>query len=242
MRAVLNDLSHGGTSLETNRRLPAATKVYFEFALPGERQLVRLSGEVAWQDASGWAGIRFLDVPRVSRRLIETWLARNAPAPTTRTPVLPLAEGKACATPSTAADLELDSKPQTAEPAQKSGAENPAGVSSASNRRADPRFVCKLGAEVYPVGRSVPNFCTVSDISEGGCYVEMPIVLSGQTGADIVVSTPHEKLRFLGRVITTHPGFGMGVRFEFRDSTEREGMLRLLAVLAADPALDEHSR
>jgi hypothetical protein len=31
----------------------------------------------------------------------------------------------------------------------------------------------------------------------------------------------------------------MGVRFTFRDSHEREEILRLLAVLAAGPSLDE---
>jgi len=42
--------------------------------------------------------------------------------------------------------------------------------------------------------------------------------------------------------MTTHPGFGMGVRFVFNDSVEREEVLRLLAVLAAGPELDEQPR
>src|SRR5271169_6707516 len=56
--AILADLSDGGTLLHTAKRLPPACKVYFEFSLPGQRQLVRLSGEVAWQDAGGRTGIR----------------------------------------------------------------------------------------------------------------------------------------------------------------------------------------
>ncbi len=51
MNAVLADLSDGGTLIHTAKGLPSACKVYFEFALPGQQQLVRLSGEVAWQDA-----------------------------------------------------------------------------------------------------------------------------------------------------------------------------------------------
>jgi hypothetical protein len=43
-------------------------------------------------------------------------------------------------------------------------------------------------------------------------------------------------------VLATHPGFGMGVRFMFRDSVEREEVMRLLAVLAAGPSLDEQHR
>jgi hypothetical protein len=42
--------------------------------------------------------------------------------------------------------------------------------------------------------------------------------------------------------MTTHPGFGMGVRFVFRDSVEREEILRLLAVLSTGPELDEQLR
>jgi hypothetical protein len=42
--------------------------------------------------------------------------------------------------------------------------------------------------------------------------------------------------------MTTHPGFGMGVRFVFRDSVEREELLGLLAVLSAGPTLDEQPR
>jgi hypothetical protein len=67
----------------------------------------------------------------------------------------------------------------------------------------------------------------------------MPSPLTGQSGVEIIVRTTDTKLRITGQVLTTHPGFGMGVRFTFRDSHEREEVLRLLAVLAAGPSLDE---
>jgi hypothetical protein len=82
----------------------------------------------------------------------------------------------------------------------------------------------------------------LSDISEGGCYVEMPSPLSAQSGVEILVRTSDVKLRIRGQVLATHPGFGMGVRFMFRDSVEREEVMRLLAVLAAGPSLDEQRR
>lgn len=78
-----------------------------------------------------------------------------------------------------------------------------------------------------------------SDISEGGCYVEMPSPLSGQSGVEILVRTSEMKLKIRGQVLATRPGFEMGVRFMFRDSIEREKILRLLAVLSAGPSLDE---
>jgi PilZ domain len=224
--------------IQTANRLPAACKVYFEFALPGQPQLVRLSGEVAWQDASGRTGIRFLDVPQSSRRLMQTWLQQNNAHPATESPA-----SKSSATQSFATPSGLDSG-SNGEPKDEPRPEpkDSTLVSNAGNRRGEQRFACKLGAEVYRIGTSVPNRCTLSDISEGGCYVEMPSPLPGQSGVEILVRTADTKLRIRGHVLTTHPGFGMGVRFMFRDSGEREEILRLLAVLATGPALDEQPR
>src|SRR5208283_541935 len=95
--------SDGGTSIQTDKSLPHACKVYFEFALPGQQQLVRLSGEVAWQDASGRTGIRFLDVPQTSRRLMQAWLQQNnaqpAAGPPAQSPVMKSSANQSLATP-----------------------------------------------------------------------------------------------------------------------------------------------
>jgi CheY-like chemotaxis protein len=222
--AVMTDISDGGTAIQMPGRLPASCKVYFEFALPGQQQLVRLSGEVAWQDASGRTGIRFLDVPQSSRRLMQTWLQQNAAAAPQGAPGKP----PAIASGERSNDGRSERKENL--------------VANAGNRRGERRFACKLGAEVYRVGTSVPNRCTLSDISEGGCYVEMPSPLTGQAGVEILVRTTDTKFKIRGEVLATHPGFGMGVRFVFRDSAEREEILRLLAVLSTGPQLDEQLR
>lgn len=234
LSAVLTDLSEGGTSMQTNIRIPASCKIYFEFALPNQDQKVRLSGEVAWQDASGRTGIRFLDVPQSSRRLMQNWLQQNVPqaSPAGAPPV---------AANDSATNHSLATPPRASSEA-KLGPKDSSIISNASNRRGEHRFACKLGAEVYRLGTSVPHRCILSDISEGGCYVEMPSPFSGQSGVEIVVRTADTKLRISGQVMTIHPGFGMGVRFVFRDSVEREEVLRLLAILAAGPELDEQLR
>ena len=234
LNAALTDLSDGGTALQTASRIPPACKVYFEFALPGQQQLVRLSGEVAWQDASGRTGIRFLDVPQSSRRLIQTWLQLSHSHPAAGQPA------RLSASPS--ARTESSADPSQAQSERTAEARDGSLVTNAGNRRGERRFACKLGAEVYRLGTRVPNRCTLSDISEGGCYVEMPSPLSGQSGVEILVRTADTKLRIRGQVLTIHPGFGMGVRFMFRDSVEREEVLRLLAVLSAGPLLDEQRR
>lgn len=219
--ATLIDLSDGGTALRSEHSLPPACKVYFQFALPGQQQVVRLSGEVAWQDSSGRSGIRFVDVPQASRRLMHAWLLQNSFRQLRSRPSAPLPRPN------------RETRPEGKDP-DLSG--------NTGNRRGEHRFPCKLGAEVYRLGTSVPNRCTLSDISEGGCYVEMPSPLDGQAGVEIVVRTSEMKLKIRGHVLAVHPGFGMGVRFVFGDAGEREEMLRLLALLAAGPSLDEMPR
>jgi len=225
LRATIVDLSDGGTSVRSGNTLPPACKVYFQFALPGQEQAVRLSGEVAWQDASGRTGIRFVDVPQTSRRLMHAWLLQNSFRQTQDRPAPPIAPVP-----------RMDHETKTA---AKTGTKD-AGLGS--NRRVERRFPCKLGAELYRLGSTVPNRCTLSDISEGGCYVEMPSPLTGQNGVEIVVRTNEMKLKIQGQVLAVHPGFGMGVRFVFEDDAEREEVLRLLALLATGPTLDELPR
>jgi c-di-GMP-binding flagellar brake protein YcgR len=225
LRATLVDLSDGGTSVRSGNTLPPACKVYFQFALPGQEQAVRLSGEVAWQDASGRTGIRFVDVPQASRRLMHAWLLQNSFRQTQDRPAPPLAPAP-----------RIDHETKTG---AKTGTKD-AGLGS--NRRGERRFPCKLGAELYRLGSTVPNRCTLSDISEGGCYVEMPSPLTGQNGVEIVVRTNEMKVKIQGQVLAVHPGFGMGVRFVFDDDAEREEVLRLLALLSTGPTLDELSR
>jgi CheY-like chemotaxis protein len=222
-RATLLDLGDGGTALQSERRLPPECKVYFQFALPGQPQMVRLSGEVAWQDSSGRTGIRFVDVPQASRRLMHGWLLQNSFRQVQKQ------QGKS-AEPVIPRDTPPKHELRNGLPA------------NAGNRRGERRSACKLGAEVYRPGSTVPNRCTLSDISEGGCYVEMPSPLAGQAGVEIVVRTNEMKLKISGQVLAVHPGFGMGVRFVFKDDAEKEEVLRLLALLAAGPSLDELHR
>jgi CheY-like chemotaxis protein len=282
---VLADLSDGGTLIHTANRIPPACKVYFEFALPGQTDLVRLSGEVAWQDASGRTGIRFLDVPQPSRHLMQEWMDQNSGTADSRAIPMngkPLSDelvGQALPANQAASEppasefrwvergaedpwvdhQAIDDRPipdeprekkyvarqvahTSVRPAQQVEMKRPGLVPNAGNRRGERRMPCALGAEVYSVGSTVPNRCSLSDISEGGCYVEMPSPLSGQSGVDILVRTADTKVKIRGQVITSHPGFGMGVRFILRDSMEREKILRLLAILSAGPSLDEQLR
>jgi hypothetical protein len=232
--ATLINISDSGTLIATQQRKLGDGKVYFEFALPGQGQLVRLSGEVAWQDFSGRAGIHFLDVPQASRKLIQSWLQQNAAwAGEEPEPVIERF----------ALDPDLSGSKTTsrgsANGSVDDSADGSAEIANTGDRRQDERVPCQLGATVHPVGATTPNHCSLSDISEGGCYVEMPSPLPGKSDVEIVVRTSDRKFKIHGEVLTSHPGFGMGIRFVFQDSAEREEILRVLALLSAARVRDE---
>src|SRR5882724_5812635 len=201
--ATLLDLSEDGLAIQAERRLPPRCKVYFQFNLPGGKSAVRLSGDVVWQDSSGRVGIRFADVPQTSRRTLNEWIKgslarlaeaeRNAPQVGPHPPTEPVA--------TRLAGLGLSA--------------------SSSNRRVQSRLACRLSADVVRLGEGVPDRCTLSDISNGGCYVETPAPFSPQTVVNLVVRTKTLKLRIRGTVQVTHPGFGMGVQFSLNTADER---------------------
>ena len=67
----------------------------------------------------------------------------------------------------------------------------------------------------------------------------MPSPLPGRADVEIMVRTTDRKFAIRGEVLTSHPGFGMGVRFVFENSAEREEILRLLAALVGGAGRDE---
>ncbi len=213
--ATLLDLSEDGLSIQSEQRLPPRCKVYFQFNLPGDKSVVRLSGDVVWQDASGRVGIRFADVPRTSRRTLNEWIQASL-----------------------ARLVEAEKRAPRAkqQPPVESVATRLAGMGlsmSSSNRRVQTRHACRLGADVFRIGEGVPNRCTLSDIGNGGCYVETQAPFPPRTGVEIVVRTRDMKVRVRGTVQAVHPGFGMGVQFSLHTAHEREQVKQLIACQAA---------
>src|SRR5258708_20574063 len=78
------------------------------------------------------------------------------------------------------------------------------GRSDADNRRTQARYACRLGAEVYRTGSSVPNYCCLTDLSSGGCYLEVPLPFPLGSSVEIVVRTYQMKFRFRGAVPVSH--------------------------------------
>lgn len=206
--ATLVDLSAEGLAIQSERRLPSKTKVYFRFTLPGQMKWIQLSGDTVWQDSTGRAGIRFIDVPASARKLLNEWLSSKASFAESKVTVqLPLGQPGRL-------------------------------VNSPSDRRVQSRHACRLGAEVYRNGSNVPHRCSLSDISTGGCYVEMPSPFECGAAVDVTVRTQAFKFQSRGVVQTVNPGFGMGVAFVGQNELQREQVQDLIRLVFRERAAD----
>jgi DNA-binding NarL/FixJ family response regulator len=235
-KATLVDLTEEGMAVNFGKRLPPTCKLYFQFALPGQSVNVRLSGQVVWQEWNGRTGIQFVDVPQSSLRAMRAWLRLNVrddseeapslskvtvelqdtplPEPSAANPVLPMAS----VSPVVRGDAQ----------------ENWARVrSEPGNRRVQTRYVCRIGAEVYRAGTTIPHRCNLTDLSSGGCYLEMASPFHSGAAVEIVVRTPEQKLKLVGKAQSAHPGYGMGVAFTLKMEDERKGVQQLIDFVAA---------
>jgi len=120
--------------------------------------------------------------------------------------------------------------------------EAPPGSSSASDRRVESRHACQLGADVYQIGSGVPHRCSLTDVSHGGCYVELPSPFPSGTGVEIVVRTSDFKFRSYGSVQVVHPGFGMGVEFSTHTPEQTNLVYRLIKIVQENRASDSSFR
>ena len=248
-KATLVNLAQDGMSVLFGKKFPPTTKVYFQFRLPDQAASVRLSGQVIWQDWNGRAGFQFVDVPKSSRRLLTEFLSANLPREAQQDrlpdvtvemeeplPVATVGVDQEAKTEQTHGNGHSESMAQAAA-TQPAGAGAPSGLSVESdNRRARARYACRLGAEVYRTGTSVPNRCCLTDLSWGGCYLEVSLPFPTGSSVEILVRTYEMKLRLRGIVQASHPGYGMGVAFGLKTKEEQENVKKLTDFVAATTA------
>lgn len=242
-KATLIDLAETGMSVQFGKKLPPVDKVYFQFKLPGQTENIRLSGQIMWQDWKGRAGIQFADVPKASRRLLSDYLGDKLAdqsgsgelsdvtvemEETLQTGPVAVAEitHRDHAAPSAVHVEVADVNEKVAEPAKGS-------LADSDNRRTQSRHACRLGAVVYRKGITVPNRCNLTDLSSGGCYLEFPLPFATGASVEIVVRTYEMKLSLRGKVLTSHPGYGMGVGFELNTAEELSKVNRLLEFVSS---------
>ncbi|MGP0018096.1 MAG: PilZ domain-containing protein [Candidatus Sulfotelmatobacter sp.] len=233
-RATLIDLAQEGMQVQFGRKLPPTSKVYFQFKLPGQSASVRLSGQMMWQDWNGRAGVQFVDVPTSSRRLLTEFLGANLPSEAQRKQfsdvTVEMEEPRQLATLSVAEVTHGSRRKRGTELADARESASP--VSDPDHRR-EVRYACRLGAEVYRTGVAVPHHCCLTDLSFGGCYLEVPARFPEGSTVEIVVRTYDMKLRVRGTVQASHPGFGIGVAFELTSRDERDNVKQLTDFVAS---------
>jgi hypothetical protein len=240
-KATLVDLAEDGMAVNFGKKVPPTCKVYFQFQLPGQTASVRLSGQVVWQDWNGRAGIQFVDVPKASRRVLQEWLKMNPSEAPKQELAAEMPEIEHSIRPMedrfpSGGQVKKQNEEQLGEK-QEAKARNVEAVarlrSEPDNRRVQTRYACRLGAEVYQKGSSVRNYCHLSDLSPGGCYLEMSLAFAAGSPVEIVVRTHEMKLKVSGEVKASHPGYGMGVSFRLSTKDERDGVQQLIDFVAA---------
>jgi CheY-like chemotaxis protein len=244
--ATLVNLSQSGMAVQFGKSLPPTSKVYFQYQLPGQSASVRLSGHVVWQDWTGRGGVQFVDVPKASRRLLEDFLKDNLPSDAPQGDAdltVEMKEPVQVATLSVHEQSHAEHAPvaiavEVAEAQPQAGTSvlaTPEAAPNAdpSNRRTHSRYTCRVGAEVYRSGKTVPTHCSLTDLGAGGCYLEVPLPYPQGSPVEIVVRTHDMKLHLHGKVQASHPGFGMGIAFELNTKEEFEAVKKLTDFVAA---------
>ncbi len=231
-KATLIDLAQDGMSVLFGKKLPPTSKVYFQFKLPGQSSSVRLSGQLVWQEWNGRAGVQFLDVPRSSRRLMDEFLGANLTKSGQRElPDVTVEMEESLQLAGSAVAEQTHGTLQTEYHGREEGTSQtsaePAKQDDPNNRRTQTRYNCRIGAEVYRTATSVPNHCCLTDLSSGGCYLEMSLPFATGSSVEIFVRTYELKLRLTGMVQASHPGYGMGIALDLKTKEEQLSVKKL---------------
>jgi len=103
-----------------------------------------------------------------------------------------------------------------------------ASVRDARDRRTSPRLKCTNSVEVYPSGETAPIRTRTADLSLGGCFLEMPNPLPKGVPIKLALWVKEFKLWTTGEVVTSTPGFGIGVRFTEMSEQDRNQLKQFL--------------
>jgi CheY-like chemotaxis protein len=75
--ATGTNLSDGGMAISFRGKLPGGGLSSVSFALPDSTSVIEAKATMAWSDAAGRAGIRFVELAEKSRELLDGWLTEQ---------------------------------------------------------------------------------------------------------------------------------------------------------------------
>jgi hypothetical protein len=107
----------------------------------------------------------------------------------------------------------------------------------ARDRRRYPRVKCLCSVELHAPGQSAPMRVRSTDLSCGGCFVEMNPPLPEGTPLKIGLWLNQTKVSAEAKVITSSPGFGIGVEFTQVSPAEQELIRKFLQAHTRLPSI-----
>jgi hypothetical protein len=127
------------------------------------------------------------------------------------------------------------SKPDSLAGQTRTGAAKNA-TASPPERRRFARHTCRIGAQVATSTDGLRMAGTVTDISLGGCYVEMLSPLPVGTPVELSFELDSSPVDFPAKVRSSHMGFGMGLAFTGVSPENMEILRRFTGTPAPEPA------
>jgi hypothetical protein len=97
-----------------------------------------------------------------------------------------------------------------------------------AERRKHTRLKCVNSVELHPGTATAPIWGKATDLSLGGCFVEMPIPLPVGTKVKLGLWIKETKLWAAGKVVNSRPGFGIGIQFSEISPEEAEQLKQFL--------------
>lgn len=110
-----------------------------------------------------------------------------------------------------------------------------ADIQPSGERRRWPRVKCSVSVEIRAAGEAI-IWGKASDLSQGGCFIEMAIPLRNGISFDIALWLGEAKLHLQGQVVSVQPGFGNGVRFLGLTSEHQTHLRRFIETIAPHEA------
>jgi hypothetical protein len=102
-----------------------------------------------------------------------------------------------------------------------------------NERRAHPRNRCSLSVELHPASGESRAWGRVSDISVGGCFVEMQSPFKAGTQVRLALWIQEKKLWILGKVADSRLGSGVGIQFIEMKNEDRTELNRFVDSLSS---------
>jgi hypothetical protein len=98
-------------------------------------------------------------------------------------------------------------------------------------RRRYPRMQCVVSIQLQAEGSTASIWAKAIDMSNGGCFIEMPVPLKTGSKLKIAIWIKDSKVWVSGKVVSSRPGFGIGVQFSGLMSQEESRLSDFLKSL-----------